>query len=240
MKPTCSGPLEASSGSGGSALYYVVVFGAYVALSGWLPTFYHPDVSGPGSCTAAAPDDGDLHLPGQPAPAAGRLALGPLRPPGRDLFGVFLTMSLGLLIALPAERDLPSAWATTPSVWAVHGPALRRGLQPWGSARRRSTSTSPTTTRTTSGRSAGWSGRSGPRRLLPAAPVRLHRADDGLAPVGLRGGPGAHAGQPGLAPRLGPGDQGGGTPVAPGRGPARRHPVLTITGGAAAAWASRC
>ena len=64
------------------SLYYVVVFGAYVALSAWLPNYY-TRAYGVELRTAAV--DGALHLPGQPAPPVRRLALRSLWPAPRHL-----------------------------------------------------------------------------------------------------------------------------------------------------------
>ena len=68
------------------SLYYVVVFGAYVALSGWLPTFYKDTFHVP--LRTAAASDGDVHPTREPAQAARRLAVGPLRPSDRHLRGL--------------------------------------------------------------------------------------------------------------------------------------------------------
>ena len=68
------------------SLYYVVVFGAYVALSAWLPTYYQ------GHLWRFAPHgraaDGDVYLPREPAPPRRRLALRPVRTAGRHVRGV--------------------------------------------------------------------------------------------------------------------------------------------------------
>ena len=58
-------------------LYYVVVFGAYVAFSLWLPNYYKT-VFGLSLGTAALLTALFI-FPGQPAAAAGRLAVGSLR-----------------------------------------------------------------------------------------------------------------------------------------------------------------
>ena len=65
------------------SLYYVVVFGAYVALSAWLPNYlrntYGVDLRTAALLTAP------VHLPGEPAAAAGRVAVRPVRAAGGHL-----------------------------------------------------------------------------------------------------------------------------------------------------------
>jgi NNP family nitrate/nitrite transporter-like MFS transporter len=129
-------------------LYYVVVFGAYVALSLWLPAYY----------TRV------FKLPLSQAALLTALFIFPaslLRPLGgwlSDKFGarpvtyaVFIAM---LLACLPlAAPDGALGFHVGLAQFILFIEVLGSA---WASARRRSTSTSPTTSRTRSGRRAAW------------------------------------------------------------------------------------
>ena len=133
-------------------LYYVVVFGAYVALSLWLPTYYHR-VFGFSLARAALLTAAFIFPASLLRPLGGWLSD---RYGARPVtYAVFVAM---LLACVPLAAP---AWQ--PGLPRRPRPVLRARSRcwasAWGWARRPSTSTSRTTTRATSARWAGWSGR---------------------------------------------------------------------------------
>ena len=96
------------------SLYYVVVFGAYVALSAWLPNYYRNTLRRATSAPRRLLTR-PVHLPGQPAAAARRLAVGPVRPAGGHLRRV-RRHDAALGAALPADDVLDLG------VGVVHAP----------------------------------------------------------------------------------------------------------------------
>ena len=143
------------------SLYYFFVFGAFVALALWLPRYligvYGLDI------TTAGMIGGDVLVPGQRVPRLWRPSVRPLRRAARDVLDVPRLGRLHLHAVLSADRLRRAAASTarSPSTW-------RWALVPFtvtvfvlgffmASARPRSTSTSRSTTRTMSARSAAWS-----------------------------------------------------------------------------------
>ena len=86
-------------------LYYVVVFGAYVAFSLWLPSYYRSVYGLSLGRRLAA--HGAVHLSRQLAAAARRLAVGSVRRARRSPTRVFIAMLLGVYSAVrrqPGQR----------------------------------------------------------------------------------------------------------------------------------------
>ena len=145
------------------SLYYVSVFGAYVALSAWLPKYYM--------------DNFDVNL--TIAGLLTALFIFPaslLRPFGgwvADRWGARRAMyvTFGIMLAVTGVLMMPNGHivishadgrtsdhlAYSISHRAVHDPAVPARLRPWASARRPCTSTSRSTTPITSARSVAWS-----------------------------------------------------------------------------------